>query len=272
MFSTLSEMERSFPSQVVRRLLKLVIPAQWHPPSYIQRMVLANTSAVVQAGPFKGMNYVQESFYSVLMPKWLGTYERELWACVEEAATLPFQTVIDIGAAEGYYAVGMSLKLPAARVIAYEMDPAARAVLKELIDLNGVKQRIQIEEQCTPKHLGASLRTSGLTLIICDTEGHEALLLDPLRIPELNRCYVLVELHEFVLRGISEIIRERFCNTHQILHIWQEERNRDEFPFKSPYTKLVPYSADLALSEFRPERMSWFWMRPLWTKEAQDPA
>ncbi len=207
------------------------------------------------------MRYIDQSFCSSIIPKWLGIYERELAACIEEAITIPFQTVVDIGAAEGYYAVGLALRTRA-QIIAFEMDTSARRLMKSMVALNRVEGRVAIKGKCTQLGLREALASSGMTMVLCDAEGAEAILLDPIRVPELKECHILVELHDFVIGGLSEAIRDRFSASHNITHVWQEGRDRSEFPYRSLYTKLFPNSIDLGLSEGRPCKMAWYWMRP----------
>jgi hypothetical protein len=59
-------------------------------------------------------------------------------------------------------------------------------------------------------------------------------------------------------------LRGRFESTHRIKHIWQEERSRDEFPWRTAGTAVLPRRyLDWAVSEWRPDRMSWLWMEPV---------
>ncbi len=52
-------------------------------------------------------------------------------------------------------------------------------------------------------------------------------------------------------------------STHQIEEIYQEERSTADFPFRTLYTRLLPDRVLLDLmSEWRPEGMTWFYMRP----------
>jgi hypothetical protein len=244
------------------QMLRACVPAKWWPENYAEPFVYSRSMGVVRAGPFRGMRYVKKAIGSHLAPKLLGTHERELNPCIEEAVALSFQTIVNIGAAEGYYAVGLALRMPHAKIVAYEMSPVGRALVEELMELNGIRNTVTVKGKCTFKDLSGVLAESGPTLVLCDTEGYEAFLLDPLRIPQLRKCYVLVEVHDFVIRGLSDEIRDRFADTHSIQHIWQQPRSRAEFPFTSMYTKLVPTLAEYALAEGRPEIMSWFWMRP----------
>src|SRR5712672_3591091 len=103
--------KKSFLKRVKTKVLSQCVPLHLQPGPYIQRLAESRTHSMVQQGPFRGMRYIDRALCSTLVPKWLGIYEREVGGCIEEAITLPFQTVVDIGAAEGYYAVGLALRM-----------------------------------------------------------------------------------------------------------------------------------------------------------------
>jgi hypothetical protein len=198
------------------------------------------------------------------IPKLLGIYERELNACIEQACALNFRVIVDVGAAEGYYAIGMAVRNLNARVIAFEMDGKRRTELAEKLRLNHVGDRVEIRGKCEPEDLEGVLGDARRPFLICDVEGYETALLDPAIVPSLQRAWILVELHEFVERGITEKIRLRFVATHNISQLWQQERTIADFPFRDFYTHWLPKSYLLwAVGESRPERMSWFWMEPI---------
>src|SRR5262245_56331762 len=59
----------------------------------------------VRHGFFKGMQYPRNrSISSALFPKLLGTYERELHPVLERICKEPYEGIVNIGCAEGYYA------------------------------------------------------------------------------------------------------------------------------------------------------------------------
>jgi len=246
-------MSDSLPVRIGRAVLRRMIPSGLQPQHYVERLIKSKGALVVQNGPFRGMQYIDEAFCSSLVPKWLGIYERELNTCIEEALTLGFRTVVDIGAAEGYYAVGFAYRAPEARIYAFEIDSAGRALLRKMVESNGVSSRVEIEERCTIARLEAILRGNSSTLVI---------LLDPIRIPDLKFCHILVEVHDFMISGLSQDIHERFETSHQITQIRHEERDRSELPYRTLYTAVVPSAVDFALSERRPCGMTWYWMRP----------
>ncbi|MCE9519631.1 MAG: hypothetical protein K8R87_08785, partial [Verrucomicrobia bacterium] len=64
----------------------------------------------VLAGPFAGLRYPKfEAVGSSLIGKLVGIYEIELGALMEKILVAPYETVVDLGCAEGYYAVGLAV-------------------------------------------------------------------------------------------------------------------------------------------------------------------
>jgi hypothetical protein len=117
--------------------------------------------------------------------------------------------------------------------------------------------------KCEPTDLAAVLLGTEQPVIICDVEGDEKELLDPLAIPSLTRATVMVELHDFIVPGITEVLNARFMPTHEVRHIWQQPRSRKQFPWRTLGTTLLPRSyLDWSVSEWRPVRMAWLWMEP----------
>ncbi len=115
----------------------------------VESAVMFETGGIVCAGPFAGLRYpVARSAGSSLAPKLLGSYELEIQDFVERAiANRPAQ-VVNIGAGEGYYAVGLALRLPDASVFAFEKSESARALIRALAEHNGVASRVHVHGEC----------------------------------------------------------------------------------------------------------------------------
>ncbi len=264
---------------MIGSILRSIIPAHFRPIRYLENLVRGQTGGRVGQGPFAGMHYINHAVGSAFIPKLLGIYERELSACIEKACAMHFPLIVDIGAAEGYYAVGLARRNPNARIVAFEMEKKGRAALREMAGLNGIaveeirndpllraascfRAQLEVQGKCEFENLQAVLKSAERALVVCDVEGYEDALLVPEKIPALGRANLLVEMHDFCCPGITERITQRFAATHDIERIWQKPRSRDEFPFRTFYTRLLPkIYIDWAVSEWRPERMSWLWMR-----------
>ena len=267
---------------VTRKVLKMVMPESarrrllmledvhtnggvFDPASTFYRLVGSvltwKTHSRVHSGPFRGMQYVHRAVNvqsSAYCPKLLGTYEQELHPVVEALRAQPsYQRVINIGAGEGYYAVGLALQLPQTLLTAFEADPNSRTLLNRMARINGVASRLTTREFCTLPLLQQEIKNPGKTLVVCDVEGGEQDLLDPRALPALAHADILVELHDFVIPGISEIIRQRFVPTHHITDIPARPRQLNDWPTS---LKLPTTYRRTALSEYRPGGMRWFWM------------
>ena len=108
-----ASLARSWPAKALRR----VVPARCRPIGYLDHLARRRTAGLVHAGPFAGMRYVDRSVGSCFIPKLLGTYERELAPKIERICRRQPGLVVDVGAAEGYYAVGLAMRIPEARII-----------------------------------------------------------------------------------------------------------------------------------------------------------
>jgi hypothetical protein len=210
----------------------------------------------VSQGPFRGMRYVALAYCSEILPKLLGTYESELVPAMETICRSRCDRIVDIGAAEGYYAVGMALRNPQARVVAFEINASARYYLRRLAQCNGVGERVVIRGECAIDSLGESLTGARRPAVICDCEGAEDRLLRPDRIEPLRHALIVVETHDGletddgVLEGISRRLQERFAATHDIEVIASRTRDRAQLP--SDCTTLTDAEAAEAMDEGRP--------------------
>ena len=252
---------RSTVLRAARRMTAAVAPELYRRISFyrnegrlvrIAATLVDRYGANVLNGPFEGMRYLQASVRSVLSPKLVGSYEAELHPFIERVTSERYDIVVDIGCAEGYYAVGLLFRMKTARCIAFDTESQARTLCRELAELNGVSDRIQMCGCCDAEALSAVL--SGRVFILADCEGAELDLLDPVTIPRLRDCDVLVELHDFIRPGLTPALQTRFAATHEIQIIEQQVRDSAQYPQLSILTRL---DRNMAVQEFRPVRMQW---------------
>lgn len=189
-------------------------------------------SANVEYGPFIGMPYLpRNSGATYVLPKLLGTYELELSKSVERFVKLNVRSIVVIGAAEGYYAVGLACRLINAHVTAFEGVPKLRDLLSRLALLNNVRDRIEIKGFCAMIDL-VDLHPISPCLVICDVEGAERELLDPQLATFLRKAMIIVEVHEDTdgSQELRAVLEDRFSNTHSVQHILPAVRLRSSLP------------------------------------------
>ncbi|MBC8009332.1 MAG: hypothetical protein H7067_04455, partial [Burkholderiales bacterium] len=241
-----------------------LLPRGLHPRTLLRRRLERTTRAgLVLGGPFVGMRYVGQSVGSMWWPKILGTYEIELADVIRDLCLARPPWVVDIGAAEGYYAIGFAWRCPETRVIAFEGEPAGRKLQAELAELNGVAARVRIEGFCDHAELNRALSFATGGLIICDIEGGEKDLLDPVLVPALgdHRWSLLIEIHDHVDPTIMNTLIDRFYATHTVEEIVTRPRRARDLPASARSSFLARWIPAF-LDERRPAPMRWLLLRP----------
>ena len=225
-------------------------------------MMIANTymtheGAKIWGGPFAGMEYVSEATEGALIPRLLGTYESELHPHLAAFAADGLDCLIDVGCAEGYYAVGVARMMPEVTVYAYDIDERARTSCAELAAKNGVSDRVIIGGEFKPD--GFEAFAGRRALVMVDAEGAELDILQPALSPALAGLSVIVETHDLYRAGaMAEIVR-RFGPTHQIEIVRQAPKTFDPPPWFDDLTHLDQL---LAVWEWRARPTPWLVMRP----------
>lgn len=236
----------------------------------IARAIQPVSQGKIIAGPFRGMPYIDTAAGSALTPKIIGSYEQELIPVIEEvierARKGAYSMIVDIGSAEGYYAVGLAFRCPTAQITVFEGDERARQLCLQLATKNGVSERIQIKGYCDVAALQKDLQPDAF--VLCDCEGSEVDLLDPVTVPALLSAELLVELHDFCRPDATRIITQRFAPTHEIRIIDTAPRVAGSHP---SLKSLKEQDQLIAMKEHRPGPMQWAWLKPrAQKKEAAD--
>lgn len=184
-----------------------------------------NIKTTVLRGPFAGMVYPRlEASYSEMAPKILGSYEAELFEPLQEIIKTDYKKIIDIGCAEGYYAVGLAMKIPNAEVFAYDINTKALRMCAEMAELNNVSSRISLRRECTSNTL-QNFDLKFRSLIVCDCEGYEMNLFTKDSVSNLINCDLLIELHDILGLPVKETILPVFKATHNIKIIRSKARD-----------------------------------------------
>jgi hypothetical protein len=147
----------------------------------------------VQAGPFRGMRYTRAAVITHhTTPNLLGTYERQLYPFLNEAASR-CDLIVDIGSAEGYFAVGLA-RLTGRPVMAFDVNGSERQMIREVATLNQVSHRVTVFDWCSSAKL-VDLVRGKRALVFCDIDGGEFSLFTPDVVEALRGCDVFIELH-----------------------------------------------------------------------------
>ncbi len=213
---------------------------------------------VVKNGPFKGMVYPSfQSVGSTIFPKIIGSYEAELHPTIQMLIGQKFDSIFDIGCAEGYYAIGFALRNPEARIFAYDINDTARELCRQMSVLNQVQERVSIETAFAQETFEQLPQESNI-LIICDCEGYELELFTATALPFLRKATLLIETHDFINPDISVQLQKLLSESHtiQIIQSVDDILKAKYYSYKELEGLPLPKRREL-VKEMRPAIMEW---------------
>ncbi|PAW80032.1 MAG: hypothetical protein B9S32_01495 [Verrucomicrobia bacterium Tous-C9LFEB] len=218
----------------------------------------------VLAGPFAGLKFpsIEQVSLSKVLPKILGSYEEELHPVIRSLKSNTYSTIINIGCAEGYYAVGLAMRFPQARVYAFDLNATSREQAAYMAKMNGVQDRISFHGLFSPETI-EKFQWEGPLLIVCDCEGGEYSLITP-EIWKNCTFDALIEIHDCrAATGKAAELAARFAPTHHPQWICGTDRHEAKYPNLSSFSSGERYRI---LNESRPGLMDWLWLHRLTPK------
>ena len=231
-------------------------------PRFLERL---KESQTVVGGPFKGMGYHGKAVCGAALPKAMGVYECELAPFLLKWSAIPFQHIINIGAGEGYYAVGCARLWSRATITAFETSEEGRTLLARNIELNGLQSRVRIMGHSGQEQLQAAISDGQHALVIADVEGAEGHLLDPDNVPGLVDTHMIVEIHDFVDERLGQTVASELKSSHTIEEVRTQRRRFSDFHEPQALWLrlwLLPYLKQYA-DELRPGPLRWFCCTPV---------
>jgi hypothetical protein len=216
---------------ILRNIARSLIPRRWTRYARAKREIVFFSGGKVYQGPFAGMIYLTAKSDWVDCAMLLGVYERELSAIVRAVLSGGYKRFIEVGSAQGFYAVGVALKGPKdIKVIAFESNELAREEAARKAAVNGLAaDKISWRGYCDTQTLGR-LDLTAHDLLWIDIDGGERFLLSAESVPHLMSCDILVETHDFMDAGITDLLRGRFSPTHDIEELIWSPVKSEELP------------------------------------------
>lgn len=230
--------------------------AKWRS-QMIANTIVARMGTAVQAGPFAGLVLGPRGTEGGHAPRLLGIYERELHPQLERLIARGFARLVNIGCADGYYAVGLARRMPGTIVHAHDIDPKAREACAAMAAANGVAARIRIGGEVD--HAALADLAGPDTWLLVDIEGNEDALLDPVAVPALRGATILVECHEGPRPGVTARMAARFAASHRVSRIDQQMLAA---PLPEMFAPLSHLDQLLASWEWREQPTPWLVLEP----------
>jgi hypothetical protein len=225
----------------------------------ILNYVYNECNGMVKYGPFVGMKILPNYAWGDgdTGGKLLGIYETELYEEIEQVIKGDHDLIINYGCAEGFYGIGMAMRLPNTKIVLFDINQKSLDIAKENAAANKITN-IEYSIDCNHASLEKLLYTAKNPFVLMDCEGAEDIMLDLNKIPSLVKTKLIVELHDFIYPGITERLVNKFNDSHELDAVPQGTRDLHIEPLLSisDLDKLIIYN------ENRPSTMTWAIMTP----------
>ncbi len=216
----------------------------------------------VAYGPFRGM-YISEEIWwgeNDVISKYLGEYEGHILQEIVLQST-KYRHFIDIGAADGYYAVGALRNNLFESATCFEISKEGQSVIAKNSRLNNVQNRIDIKGEANFEDIDKIINKFGPCLVLCDIEGNEYNLFKGKLYSLLKDSTIILELHDYEY-DLKEKAKKLIQDSKNYFDINFIKRNS---PAVNDFDELEDWDDDyrfLAFSEERPKRMHWIMLNP----------
>ena len=165
----------------------------------IAKQLFNDASGIVDRGPFKDMKLGQKVHWGKadVAAKIYGLYESEILDIIKDKK---FDALVNLGAADGYYPIGMLMQNMISHAYCFEENPLGKKYINENAKLNNISNNITMFGRAdTEFHSQLPEGVAGKNnLLLCDIEGGEFDLFTKDVVSAFNRSMFIIELHDEV--------------------------------------------------------------------------
>ena len=227
----------------------------------INKKIFQLADGKILCGPFSGLKISNIAWWGHYdkASKILGLYEATVLQEINQSSG--YETFVDIGAADGYYALGVIHRGIAKTATCFERSSIGRSAIKRNAAINGLIDKIQVMGQADVNTLSKlDLRHGALVLI--DIEGFEYELLSAKIIEKFLTCKLIIELHPFLVNGerLEIDLVNRLKKHFKLRFLYDHVRDTTNTQM---INELTSDERSLILSEGRQKQMRWLVATPI---------
>ena len=210
--------------------------------------------SIIKHGNFKDVKILNSSPSYIL-----GSYETEISTKIKDIINNKYSVIIDVGCSSGYYTTGFAVKSPESEVWGFDINQDLINSAKENARINNIK--INFGEFCNEETL-LNFNFKSKALIMSDCEGYEKILFTERLAQKLKDHDLLIELHDFIDKSISNNIILKFNKTHYVELLTSITDIKKTIIYDYPELFNIPlFIKWTLLSERRPEAMQWVFIK-----------
>ena len=233
---------------------------------FISKQLDERFGSRVKYGPFQGLKLSKVIWWGTTDRAGilLGLYEREVLATLANVPAQYRRSFIELGAADGYYAVGVLANNMFERSYCFEISERGQKAIAENAALNGVIGRIDIHG-IAEKDFHTVLPASALdnSVLLVDVEGAEFDILTAETFARFARSIIIIELHDHFFPDAQPRLarlRQACAGTFHIAELTTTGRDLSVFPELRQFSDTDRW---LICSEGRRALPHWYVLTPL---------
>lgn len=221
-------------------------------------------NGTVKYGPFQGLKFSGNSWWGAAdrASMLLGLYEKEI---LESLQTLPkkYRYFIDIGAADGYYGIGVLVGNLFEKSWCYEISPQGQNTIRRNADLNNVSHRIEIRAKADVGFENEfSESDAAASVIFVDIEGGEFELFGGELFEKFRNSVIFIELHDWVFPDRKDRLDKLRRDAEKYFQITSLTTTARDLSVFEELKYLSDNERWLICSEGRPRLMTWWRLDP----------
>jgi hypothetical protein len=220
----------------------------------------------VKYGPFRGLKLSKATWWGTTdrAGMLLGLYEQEILSVLANIPLEYRRSFIELGAADGYYAVGVLVNGLFERSYCFEISERGQQAIAANAELNGVGPHVQIRGIAeTDFHAMLPPSAIGNSTLLIDVEGAEFDILTPETFERFANSIIIIELHDHFFADAQQRLErlKRMCaNAFRIDELTTTSRDLSVFPELKQFTDTDRW---LICSEGRRAMPHWYVLTPL---------
>lgn len=232
----------------------------------ISRQLDERFGSEVKYGPFRGLKLSKATWWGTTdrAGMLLGLYEQEVLSALANVPARYRRSFIELGAADGYYAVGVLVNDLFEHSYCFEISERGQQAIAANAALNGLSSRIQIHG-IAEADFHTALPESAIenSVLLIDIEGAEFDILTAKTFERFANSVIIVELHDHFFADATqrlERFRSMFVNTFRIDELTTTSRDPSAFPELRQFSDTDRW---LICSEGRRAMPHWYVLTPL---------
>ena len=230
---------------------------------YLFKEIEKITNCEVASGLYKKTKFIKSSNYFLAKSaQLLGFYEKEIQEKIFELKNKKnLNYFINLGAGEGFHAVGSMTKKIFKKCITFEMNKENKISIKDNFRINNINsyEIFDIADVYFLNKIKDKIELNK-SLFLFDIEGEEFSVLTEKNLEILKNSYLIIEFHDFYSdkETVANFI-QRLKNIYKLEYVKTGNRN---FSGLSILDKFNDDEKWLMMSESRPSTMRWIICEP----------